>query len=142
LVWPVGSSFCKSELYGCLRKDKPTDEQLKDGENHPPGFCHFPKYGEEYFKQLTAERLVTVKDRRGFPHREWRKLRERNEALDCRVYARAAASALGIDRFGDTTWQRLERALGSAVQPQSEATEIKKQTQPASERRVIRSNYL
>src|SRR5688572_26699813 len=26
---------------------------------HPPGYCHFPKYSEEYFKQLTAEQLVT-----------------------------------------------------------------------------------
>lgn len=143
LVWPVGSSFCKSELYGSLRKDKPTDEQLQNGENHPPGFCHFPKYGEEFFKQLTAERLVTVKDKRGFPHREWRKLRERNEALDCRIYARAAASGLGIDRFGEATWQKLERALGRTIQPQPENTEIQKSTQatPAA-RRVIRSDYL
>lgn len=143
LVWPVGSSFCKSELYGSLRKDKPTDEQLQNGESHPPGFCHFPKYGEEFFKQLTAERLVTVKDKRGFPHREWRKLRERNEALDCRIYARAAASGLGIDRFGEATWQKLERALGRAIQPQPETTEIQKPTQvtPAA-RRVIRSDYL
>jgi len=97
LVWPVGSSFAKSELYGCLRKDAPTDEDLFSRVNYPPGYCHFPKYSEEYFKQLTAERLVTTKDRRGFPHREWNKERERNEALDCRVYARAAAAGVGID---------------------------------------------
>lgn len=116
---------------------------MKDGENYPPGFCHYPKYGEEYFKQLTAERLVTVKDKRGFPHREWRKLRERNEALDCRIYARAAASALGIDRFGAATWQKLERALGSKIQAQTETQEIQKPTQPATTaRRVIRSDYL
>jgi phage terminase large subunit GpA-like protein len=102
LVWPVGSSFCKSELYGAYAKTSRPMNNWQDGEKHPPGFCHFPKYGEEYFKQLTAERLVTVKDKRGFPHREWRKLRERNEALDCRIYARAAASALGIDRFDST----------------------------------------
>ncbi|MDD3029127.1 MAG: phage terminase large subunit family protein, partial [Alphaproteobacteria bacterium] len=87
LVWPVGSSFGKSELYGCLRKDRPTDEQRAEGEGFPAGYCHFPKHGQEYFKQLTSERLVTVKDKRGFPRREWHKLRERNEALDCRVYA-------------------------------------------------------
>ena len=143
LVWPVGASFCKSELYGCLRKDKPTDEQLADGENHPAGFCHFPKYGEEYFKQLTAERLVTVKDKRGFPHREWRKLRERNEALDCRVYVRAAASALGIDRFGESTWQKLERSLGRTTPPKTDTTETQKPTPTApAARRVIRSDYL
>ena len=84
--------------------------------------------------------LVTVKDRRGFPHREWRKLRERNEALDCRVYARAAASALGIDRFGDTTWQRLERALGSSIQTQEEKTQERKK--PVFERKVIGSSYV
>lgn len=143
LVWPVGASFCKSELYGSLRKDKPTDEQLDQGEQFPAGYCHFPKYGEEYFKQLTAERLVTVKDKRGFPHREWRKLRERNEALDCRVYARAAASALGIDRFGDATWQKLECALGRRPVIRADAHESDKPTpSPPVARRVIRSDYI
>jgi phage terminase large subunit GpA-like protein len=32
-----------------------------------------------------------VKTKRGFARLEWQKLRERNEALDTRVYARAAA---------------------------------------------------
>ena len=116
---------------------------MADGEKYPAGFCHFPKYGEEYFKQLTAERLVTVKDKRGFPHREWRKLRERNEALDCRIYARAAASALGIDRFNDATWQKLERALGRSIQIPADASDTQKPTPttPAA-RRVIRSDYL
>ena len=55
-----------------------------------PGACHFPDNREpEYFHQLTAERLVT-RMVRGFPFREWHKTRERNEALDCRVYAYAA----------------------------------------------------
>ena len=137
LVWPVGSSFGKSELYGCLRKEKPTDEQLESGEHHPAGYCHFPKYGEEYFKQLTAERLVTVKDKRGFPHREWRKLRERNEALDCRIYARAAAAAVGIDRFSESTWAKLEKALGVKREDESSSPQ-----QAPSARRIIRSNYL
>jgi len=143
LVWPVGSSFCKSELYGCLRKDRPTDEQLAAGEKYPAGYCHFPKYGEEYFKQLTAEHLITVKDKRGFAHREWSKQRERNEALDCRVYARAAASALGIDRFTENTWLKLERALGQSTTPQT--TEPENKPMPSRQqqtRRVIRSSYL
>ena len=55
-----------------------------------PGACHFPDDREpEYFHQLTAERLVT-RMVKGFPFREWHKTRERNEALDCRVYAFAA----------------------------------------------------
>jgi phage terminase large subunit GpA-like protein len=139
----VGSSFCKSELYGCLRKDRPTDEQLANSEKYPAGFCHFPKYGEEYFKQLTAERLVTVKDRRGFPHREWRKLRERNEALDCRVYARAAAAALGIDRFTDTAWRKLEQDLGLTPSTPLPRTEPQPpNASPPARRQVIKSGYI
>jgi len=41
-------------------------------------------------------------------------MRERNEALDCYVYARAAAAATGLDRFEERHWQELERQLGLA----------------------------
>lgn len=55
-----------------------------------PGYCHFPADRDpEWFAQATAEKLVT-RHLRGFGHREWHKTRERNEALDCRVYAYAA----------------------------------------------------
>jgi phage terminase large subunit GpA-like protein len=55
------------------------------------GYCHFPlDRNEEYFHQLTAEKLVTKRDTKGFPVKEWHKTRSRNEALDCRVYAYAA----------------------------------------------------
>ena len=37
-----------------------------------------------------------------------RRLPERNEALDCRVYARAAAWIVGADRWGEARWQDLE----------------------------------
>lgn len=54
------------------------------------GYCHVPVDRDpEWFHQLTAERLIT-RFVRGFPVREWKKTRERNEALDCRVYAYAA----------------------------------------------------
>lgn len=142
MVWPVGSSFCKSELYGFLRKEKPTDEQLEAGEPYPSGYCHYPKYPEEFFKQLTAERLVTVKDRRGFPYREWRKLRERNEALDCRVYARAAASSVGIDRFTDKAWEKMERMMGKSLPSGKKSTVQKKDVAPPRGRKVIGSNYI
>ncbi len=142
MVWPVGSSFCKSELYGFLRKEKPTDEQLEAGELYPSGYCHFPKYPEEFFKQMTAERLVTVKDRRGFPYREWRKLRERNEALDCRVYARAAASSVGIDRFTDKAWEKIERIMGKNIPPGKKPTTKKPEKLKPMGRKVIGSSYI
>ena len=60
------------------------------------GYCHFPaRYSDEYFKQLTAEKVVK-KYHKGFHRREWIKMRPRNEALDCRVYALAALSILGV----------------------------------------------
>ncbi len=37
-------------------------------------------------------------------------MRERNEALDCRVYARAAAWILGADRWDEATWRARAQA--------------------------------
>lgn len=94
-VWIVGVAIAKSELYGWLRLPRPAVD-----EPAPPGYCHFPEYDEEYFKQLTAEQLVTLRKRNRFTVLEWQLLPNReNHFLDCRVYARAAASVLGLDRI-------------------------------------------
>lgn len=109
-VWFVGGSIVKSELYGWLRANRPTDEALAKGEKYPAGYCHFPEYGEEYFKQLTAEQIVVriIKKRRRYV---WEQTRERNESLDCRVYARAAAALAGIDRASAEDWEILRQQL-------------------------------
>lgn len=68
-----------------------------------PGYCHFPDdRDDEYFLQLTAEKLVT-RYTKGRPVREWIKTRERNEALDCRVYAYAGLLLYGVGRLKDPT---------------------------------------
>lgn len=107
-LWPVGVSLVKTELYGWLKQEKPT---VESGEDFPHGYCHFPEYPEEYFKQLTAEEIVPrlVK---GFRRYQWEKVRDRNEALDCRVYARACTGLLGLDRWKDDQWLALEEELG------------------------------
>ena len=88
----------------------------RPGARFPPGACHFPQYGDEYFKQLTAERLVT-RIVKGFPRGSWEKEPgRRNEALDCRVYARAAAAICGIDRWLEPRWHELERYVGRQEQ--------------------------
>lgn len=58
------------------------------------GYCHFCSWLEpEYFRQVTAEKLVTTK--KDFQTTmKWIKTGERNEALDCFVYARAAVAVL------------------------------------------------
>jgi phage terminase large subunit GpA-like protein len=110
-VWSIGTPLGKSELYRWLKLDRPTDEALEAGETFPPGYCHFPQYAEEFFKQLTAERLIT-RIVKGYPKVSWEKEPgKRNEALDCRVYARAAAAIYGIDRFGEQQWKRLEEPV-------------------------------
>lgn len=74
---------------------------------------HLPVHaaGEEFCRQLTAEQLVARAGRNGFRRLEWVKARERNEALDCRVHARAAAAALGMDGWGEGQWARMADAL-------------------------------
>jgi phage terminase large subunit GpA-like protein len=111
-VWPVGVGVIKSELYSWLRVRKPTD--LSKG--YPHGWAHFPMYGEEYFQQLTAEELMTRKVK-GYTKTEWENVRPggRNEAIDCRTYARAAAEVIGVHRWSPERWAQLEGALGVAT---------------------------
>lgn len=112
-VWPVNPTIAKGELYGWLRLHPATDEARAAGATDPPGFCSFPQYGEDYFKQVTAEQLVTTKNRKGFVVMEWTIIPGRqNHFLDCRVYARAAAAVVGLDRFQESDWATLERIVG------------------------------
>lgn len=112
-LWTVATSTFKAETYRFLRLARPAAEELADGAAFPPGTVHLPGWADtEWIRQLTAEQLVTVRNRRGFAKLEWQKLRERNEALDCRVYARAAAWIAGADRWPEATWADLEAQLG------------------------------
>jgi phage terminase large subunit GpA-like protein len=98
-VWAVASSMIKSEVYGYLKL-----EREEDGST-PAGYCHFPQYDQFHFKSLTAEKVQIVKDKKGFDKHEWVKEFKRNERLDCRVYARAAAFVYGIDRWRDEDYE-------------------------------------
>lgn len=121
-VYSVAVGIAKLELYNNLRKSADVAE---DGSTpvYPAGFVHLPKIDAEFIQQLCAEQLVTRRDRNGYPVREWQKMRERNEALDCYVYARAAASAAGLDRFEERHWRELERPLGLATAVDAPALE-------------------
>ncbi len=113
----VLTPFFKAELYADLQRRRPTPEEIEQGYTYPPGYCHFPDgkhYGDEHFKQLCAEQLVTRVDKSGRSKQEWQQLRARNEALDCRIYARAAAWDCGLDRFQPKHWQALEGQSGNA----------------------------
>ncbi len=112
-VWPVATHMLKSELYGWLQTRPAEGETYPP---YPPGYCHFPELDREFFRQLTAEHYVT-RVVKGYRRGEWVKKRERNEALDCRIYARAAASQVGIDRADENYWLARERELNKPIVP-------------------------
>ena len=86
-LFPIGTDTAKEAVYSRLKLTEPG-----------AGYCHFPShYSEDYFRQLTAERMVT-RFVKGFPKRVWEKpAGRRNEALDCRVYGLAALYILNPD---------------------------------------------
>lgn len=108
MLWTVGSSMLKSEVYSSLKLEMPTEES---GGGIPPGWCDFPEYGESYFKGLCSEQLTRGKNRAGYTTYRWERIHERNEPLDCRNYARAAAAIKGIDRWGEADWQAIRESL-------------------------------
>jgi phage terminase large subunit GpA-like protein len=124
------------------------------GSKWPAGYIHLPRgVDAEWVKQLVAEQLVAVKTKRGFQRLEWQKLRERNEALDCRVYARAAAWIAGADRWTEAMWRDLEQQVRAVDNPDTD--ESIESDSPAENvaglvrraparrgRRVFRSTYL
>jgi phage terminase large subunit GpA-like protein len=115
-LWSVSVDVFKAELYRRLWLTRNEDGSF------PAGWVHLPESADaEIIKQLVAEELVTIKDRRGFSRMEWRKLRA-NESLDCAVMARAALSVLGSDRYGAGFWAKYVRDEVAAVEVEVEAT--------------------
>lgn len=100
-LWPIGVDTAKAEIYGRLRNTEPG-----------PGFVLLSKHmTPEVFEQLTAERLVT-RYVKGHAKLEWLKPPgRRNEALDCAVYALAAAHFAGVDRWKEADWSKWEQRM-------------------------------
>jgi len=85
-LFAIGVDTVKDIVFARLRIDE-------DG----AGYVHFSdELTDDYFKQLTAEKVVT-KYHRGFKKRVYEKIRPRNEALDCMVYAIAAYAILSVN---------------------------------------------
>jgi len=113
-LYSIGTDTAKEQIYSRLKVETPG-----------PGYCHFPiTYDQEFFRQLTAEKVVTrlVK---GFPVRQWVKDYRRNEVLDCRVYGTASFLALNPN---------LE-LLSAKV---STDEHIKEKVKPQKQRRVVK----
>jgi phage terminase large subunit GpA-like protein len=137
-LWKIGVSMIKGEIYSFLKR------RVKEDGTFPHGFMHFPEYNTEYFKQLAAEQLVT-RIVKGYPKREWQKTRDRNEALDCRVYARAASIALGIDRWSESKWEKLAGQKSGQSEVMSAPTKTERPATTSKNnvsRRIVRSSFI
>ena len=101
-LYQLGTDTIKTTLFGRLRHN----------EAGGVGTLHFGMAAdEEYFRQLTSERQA-LRYHRGFPIREWvKKAGDRNEALDCVVYAYAAMLLFSRRMNRATMWQQLADQL-------------------------------
>lgn len=124
---PVGVHTTKELVFARMR--------VAEGE---AGRCHWPmKYGPDYFQQLTAEKEVT-RYHKGFKRTEFIKIRARNEALDCRVYATAALELANVDL---NAWRRrLETMLDK--QDEVEENKPKKSTSRVFRNQRPRSSFV
>jgi phage terminase large subunit GpA-like protein len=120
-LFTIGVDEAKGILFSRLRKTE-----------KGPGYYHFPAhYDEEYFLQLTAEKVVT-RFQRGFPIREWVKTRPRNEALDINVLAYAALKLL------NPVWDALAARIPNKQRAEAAADNEKRPIEPVRRgRRII-----
>lgn len=126
-VWNIGVNTIKRELFAWFKLE-PTEES--EGEEKDPfGFCRFPDdYDQSYYKMLCSE-SEQVKIINGFPKYYFVKVNERNEALDLRVYNRAAASTLGIDSLTNEGLKNLfnkSQALTNDPTPEKQPVKFKR----------------
>ena len=131
-LWPIGTDTAKHLIYGRLRLAQPG-----------PGYIHLPaalKTTDE-FEQLTAERLAT-KYIKGHPKLEWIKpAGKRNEALDCAVYAYAAACYLGIQTLREHGWARREDRYAPKEPDLFSQPEKKPEKTDESQRELVTDSY-
>ena len=106
----IGTICAKQEIYDSLQHIRPVTPPNADTPN--PGYYHFPMYELDYFLGLTAEVRVIRGNKV-----EYEKRSARNEPLDLKVYNRAMASIVGIDRFSESQWQAMEARVGVSKTP-------------------------
>lgn len=85
-LFPVGVDTAKDLIFSRLKHQE-----------EGPGYVHFSHdLPDEYFKQLTSEKIVT-RFHKGYEKRSFKKEYQRNEALDCMVYGLTALVAINVN---------------------------------------------
>lgn len=123
IVVPIGVDGAKQLVYDRIQID-----------TQGPGAMHFNEAcDEEYFSQLTAEKLVT-RYVKGFPVQQWvLKDKRRNEMLDCEVLNLCAFTLLNANL------ERLAAGLAAQAEKLEPATVSADDTHPAEDpKKVVR----
>lgn len=122
---PIGTDTAKDAIFTRLKVLEPG-----------PLYMHFPEWlDDEYFAQLTSEKVVT-RYVKGRPIRSYEKTRPRNEALDLEVYAMAALVSLGtpvIQNLGGY----VDRVQAEGAQARAASSEEPEVAAPDSPRRAL-----
>jgi|CZKS01.1.fsa_nt_gi phage terminase large subunit GpA-like protein len=134
IVYSVGTHFAKEDLYATLK--------LFPGSI---GYAHFPSYDANYFRSLTSE--IRVVRQSGVV--EWVKTATRNEALDARIYAMAAAEVAGMSKLRESDWVGLEARIrdsahdigSTSVLPDGGPTAASASTPLARPSRPVRAGF-
>ena len=114
-LFPVGTFAAKDTVYGRLRIEEPG-----------PGYCWFTAHNDRaYFQGLTAEEVRVKSNAKGFPVREYFKIRPRNEPLDCRCYATAALHSMQVNL------DQLAEMLAGTWQPDAQERRVRATMEPA-----------
>ena len=107
------------------------------------GYSHFPRgRSDEYYLQLTGERLVVVSHRGKRSERRWVPIHPAVEALDCRVYGYAALLLAEIDLTRRPAQAAPEAQEGAAAKAQVDTPPppVQRRTGPA--KRPQRQNFV
>ena len=85
MLFSIATDTGKDMLFSRLKVEEPG-----------PAYIHFNyRFDEEFFSQLSAEKRI-IKYYKGFPRREYKQIRDKNEAIDLFVYNFAAFEILNI----------------------------------------------
>jgi len=106
-LWYVGTDTAKGSIFGKLYHDAKTVAEAANDSEYCL-ICNFPKdLPDDFYQQLTAERYCTE------THRWIKSRHKRNEALDCVVYAFAAANhpSVRINQLRERDWQKIEEVI-------------------------------
>ena len=99
----VGSSYLKRELYHALKTEDNPEHTIY-------GLYQFPQdIPEEECKQICSEVFIEADEKHKYGY--WKKLRDRNEALDCTNYAVACFYYINAHKFTTEEWEMLEQRL-------------------------------